>query len=252
LVKTEIVISRTNKFRDTSLIVKGFTKDFGIMSFLGKGARDPKSRLSASLQPFVRSSLVFYKKRSRDLHLLSQAELLESFPGVELDLQHLAYAGAALEMLELLQTSEDPDESLFLLLIEYLRTIEHVPSERLRNTFLSFLLRGCAAAGLRPEFMCCVSCRRVDSLPYFAPVDGGFLCRRCAAAHDGHFQVSDSAALHLRKLCEGELKHVSDMDPGVRRELEKITLSFLQFHIHGYRELRSLRLLKQTGIGIRH
>ena len=245
LVKTEIVVSRANKFRETSQIVKGFTKDFGAMSFLAKGARDPKTKLGAALQPFVRSSIVFYKKASRDLHLLSQAELLECFPGVERDLSHLAFSGAGLEMLELLQTQEHPDEPLFSLLVEYLRVIEDVPSDRLRETFLSFVLQACAASGLRPETTCCVSCRLRKPLSRFAPVDGGLLCTACAAGHDGNYPVSDAAVEYLRRLLGERLDGLPAVEPNVRKEVEKIVLSFLQYHVHGYRELRSLRILKQ-------
>jgi len=245
LVSTEIVVARTNRFRDSSLIIKGFSRDYGAISLLAKGARDPKAKVGAALQPFVRSSIVFYLKKSRELHLLAQAELVESFPGVERGLFHLAFSGAGMELLEMVETGEQPEEALFDLLVWYLRALGRSSPEELRVLFLSFALRTCAVSGIRPEVGCCVSCGRVDELESFSPVDGGVLCSGCARGKTGNFRLSPEALEAVRDVLGVKRECLRMGEAKLKSELEKLTFSFLRYHVSGYRELKSFKILRQ-------
>jgi len=76
------------KFRDTSKIVSLYTRRFGRVSVVAKGARDRKSRFGAALEPMSHVSAVFYKKERSDLHLLSQCDLLNGFRRIADWLRH--------------------------------------------------------------------------------------------------------------------------------------------------------------------
>lgn len=60
-------------YQDTSLIVKFFTKEQGVVTLIAKGARRPKSHFFGILQPFVPLWLDWKHKR-RDLAVLYNAE----------------------------------------------------------------------------------------------------------------------------------------------------------------------------------
>ena len=49
IVQTEALVVRSYRLGETSLIVSLFTRDFGLMRCVAKGARGPKSRFGASL-----------------------------------------------------------------------------------------------------------------------------------------------------------------------------------------------------------
>ena len=62
IAKTEAVVLRSMKYRETSRIVSFYTKQFGKISGIVKGARSPKNAFGSALQPMSHVSLVLYKK----------------------------------------------------------------------------------------------------------------------------------------------------------------------------------------------
>lgn len=64
-------------YRETSLIVKFFTKEQGIVHLVARGAKRPKNSLNAILQPFV-PLLINWKQQSKDLATLYHAEAYDN------------------------------------------------------------------------------------------------------------------------------------------------------------------------------
>lgn len=60
-------------YRETSLIVKFFTKEHGIINLVANGAKRKKSQFAGILQPFV-PLVVYWKNHSIDLATLHKAE----------------------------------------------------------------------------------------------------------------------------------------------------------------------------------
>ena len=77
--KSEAIVLRTRDFRETSLIVNFFTKDFGKMHGLIKGIRRTPQRYGGMPLNFSRNHIVFYEKPSRELNLVTQCDIEESF-----------------------------------------------------------------------------------------------------------------------------------------------------------------------------
>jgi DNA repair protein RecO (recombination protein O) len=50
LVSTEGIVLRQFPFSDTSIIVKIFTRDYGLVGFIVKGAKSKKKRQSPTIQ----------------------------------------------------------------------------------------------------------------------------------------------------------------------------------------------------------
>ena len=70
--KTEAVVLRKRDFRETSLIVEFYTREFGKMSGILKGIRSEPQKFASTLEPFSLNEIIFYSKRSSSLHLVSQ------------------------------------------------------------------------------------------------------------------------------------------------------------------------------------
>jgi DNA repair protein RecO (recombination protein O) len=73
IVKTEAIVLKTMKYRDTSKIVTLFTKNYGKLSAVAKGARDRNLRFGSALDSLSHVQVVLYKKEGADLHLLPNA-----------------------------------------------------------------------------------------------------------------------------------------------------------------------------------
>lgn len=97
LETTEAIVLNTRKFGETSKIVTFFTKDFGKINAIVKGAQKPKSKFGSTLEPMNYLSIVFYKKPATQLQLLSDSEILVNFWDIRTSLEHTAIGFAIVE-----------------------------------------------------------------------------------------------------------------------------------------------------------
>ena len=66
--KTRGIVLRTVDYSDTSLIAKIYTEQFGIQSYLIKGAKRKRASIKANLfQPLALLELEVYKKEKQQL-----------------------------------------------------------------------------------------------------------------------------------------------------------------------------------------
>ncbi|OAI18671.1 DNA repair protein RecO [Methylomonas lenta] len=95
-------------YRETSLLMEVFTRDFGIVPVLAKGVRKEKSKWAGLLTPFSLLQISYLDKT--ELKIFTQAELVSHFP-----LQKLAlYCGFYVnELLQAFLHRYDPHSYLF-------------------------------------------------------------------------------------------------------------------------------------------
>lgn len=95
-------------YRETSLLLDVFTRDFGRVPMLAKGVRKEKSKWAGLLTPFSLLQLSYLDKN--ELKILTQTELVSCFP-----LQRLAlYCGFYInELLQIFVHRHDPHPELF-------------------------------------------------------------------------------------------------------------------------------------------
>ena len=106
IVKTEAIVLSAMKFRDTSKIVRLYTREFGKVSVVAKGARDAKSKFRSALQPMSHVSAVIYKNDNRELQLLSQCDSITSFHHLTEDMEKMCAALSALELVDVVTHDE--------------------------------------------------------------------------------------------------------------------------------------------------
>jgi len=77
LYKTEGIVLKSTEFKEADKIVTIYTKDYGKITAIAKGVRKIKSKFGSSLEILTHSVFLFYKGRNIDI--VSQTEILESF-----------------------------------------------------------------------------------------------------------------------------------------------------------------------------
>jgi len=185
ITKTDAVVLKAMKYRDSSKIVTFYTRRFGKLKGIAKGARQLRSKFGSSLDPLSQVSLVLYKKEQRDLHLISQCDLRGSPKQTRSDLEKMAVGLAVLELVDQVAHEEEGHEALYLLLSETLDRIEDAERNVL-NLYFSFVLRSSALLGFSPDVASCSACNRsLDELEgersvFFRLSNGGILCPSCA------------------------------------------------------------------------
>jgi DNA repair protein RecO (recombination protein O) len=248
LEKSEALVLRVIPFRDTSKIIAVYTEDRGLVSLLAKGVRAARPRHGAALELFAVIDVVYYRRESRELQLLSQAMLLEAHLGLCADPRRYAYGVAVLEFLLRVLSGQEPPGRLYSLTRRTLEVLEEAPSPALACVFRAFQLKAAAFLGHRPELYACVECGRElgpsDGEPLFSPLRGGTVCGGCAGGEEGPAAGARGTVPALRRLLTGTLADLV-VDPPDAQALEtmgRVLEAFLAAHQTGYQPLRALRM----------
>jgi DNA repair protein RecO (recombination protein O) len=170
----QTVMSRTYKATGINLksmplgeadkLVTILTREFGLIRAVAPGARKQKSQLGGRSGLFVVNELLIAKGRSLDK--ITQAETLESYPGLSKDLSKLAASQYLAEIVLCHALSEQPQAELYELLNEHLRRLEGLPNSPSDKSgspsVLAHLSHGIfhllALAGIAPQVqVCCVT-----------------------------------------------------------------------------------------------
>ncbi len=142
------------------------TREFGLVQAVAMGARKHNSKLAGRSGLFVVNELLIAKGRTLDK--IAQADTLESYPRLALDLQKLT-AGQYLAELCLCQAlSEQPQEELFLLLNEHLQRLEQSTTVIAHLTHAVFQML--VLAGIVPQVAACCMTRQAIA-PNFSHSD---------------------------------------------------------------------------------
>ena len=265
--KTSAVVLKSMKYRDTSKIVTLYTRRFGRLSCLAKGARQLTSKFGASLEPMTESEIVFYKSEGRDLHLLSQSSTLRPFKKLHSQGEKIAIGFSVLELVNRLAHEQEEHQALYALLIDALEALEH--SERnFVNILYAFELRFSALHGFAPSFKACANCGRALGsadeervLPFLLD-KGAAVCPECREAMGQVLQVTQatgalaaggaapsrlmvplraSARRVLERLLDSPLESVCTLhyDAAVGNDLDETLRLYLQYHFENFRPLKS-------------
>jgi len=122
ILETEAIVLRVRKYSDTSKIVVMFSKEFGKISILAKGAFSAKSKFSG-LEPLSYVSISFYKKSSSDLHLLKSIEIVKLFNKITKNYDTLVSGLVVAEMVNATQKENFENSELFLHFVFFLQLL---------------------------------------------------------------------------------------------------------------------------------
>ena len=78
-IKTEALIIKTIPFKETSKIVRMYTRDKGKIAAIAKGASRSKSNFRGKLDPLNYIESIVYFKESREVQTLGEIDLIKSF-----------------------------------------------------------------------------------------------------------------------------------------------------------------------------
>jgi DNA repair protein RecO (recombination protein O) len=196
--KASAIVLRTVDFMESSLVVTLFTREFGKVRGLAKGGRRLKGPFESALDLLALCRIVFLRKSSEALDLVTEAKLQRRFrpPGRDLSSLYAGYYVA--ELLNGLTDDYDPHPELFDLADETLLALSL--GEPVAIRVLRFELVALRILGHLPSLDTCVDCGvrvPLTGRVTFAPADGGVLCPQCRA---GKRQVVLAGAGVLRAM----------------------------------------------------
>ena len=111
--KALALVLRTTDWSETSRIATLWTREFGKVRALAKGGRRLKSSFESALDLLTVCSIVFLRKSSGSLDLLTEAQVVRRFPRLRTDLAALYAAYYVAESLNDWTEDYDPHPLLF-------------------------------------------------------------------------------------------------------------------------------------------
>lgn len=255
IAHTEAIVLKAIKYRETSKIVTFYTREFGKIKAIAKGARQAKSKFGASLEPMAHVALVLYKKDHRDLQLVSQCDTLTSFRYLYDDIAKMTVGMFIVELVDRVSHGEESRGILFHLLQETLIALNSA-TKNYRNLLYRFEVSLLSRLGFHPSFQNCAVCgksvgRQSGTARVFHIGKGGPLCSVHARVDGLKVKTLASTLDLLGRLSAGqELSEIFclDIPMNLRGEIESLLLGFLRYHFEGLHRLKSARVLKQLAV----
>lgn len=279
ITKTEAVVLKSMNYRDSSKIVTFYTRRFGKVKCIAKGARQMKSKFGAGLEPITNVSLVLYKKEHRELQLVSQCDAIKTYKSTHSELERMAVALSVLELVNQLVHEEEGNDALYLLLVETLDEIERA-KRNLINLFFAFEIRCASLFGFSPGLAACSACGRslddigIDGTAVFQLSKGSVLCGRCVASastlkndpirarkaaqeattrphwEEGNVRVSIGTLKALQRLLTARLDSVSSLEltTAAGNEIDGTLRLYMRQHFEDLKPIKSLDILKKFSV----
>lgn len=113
LIRTEGIVLKTIKYSDSSKIVTIFSKDTGKFNAIVKGTRSLKSKTSGIFDLINKIDVHFNKKETRDLQVISKAEILDPYGNLKSDFDTLGFVYRIIEILNLSLTEYYVNQNLY-------------------------------------------------------------------------------------------------------------------------------------------
>jgi len=245
LYSTNAIVTHRTNFGETDRLVTLYTRERGKISTIAKGARKPISRLSGATELLTYGR--FQLATGKNLDVITQIEVKESFPRIRADLRKTAYSTYLAELIDKVVEERDPNPDAFDLLLSALYLMERPNDpEKIARMFDLKLMK---LVGYEPTLDRCITPQKgLKPLPkgglHFSPELGGVVCRQYGPLPEDAFSVSREALSTMTTLMAADAPEIERMEIPRKTldEISRVTRWFIRYRVE--RELKSLDFIQ--------
>jgi DNA repair protein RecO (recombination protein O) len=226
--KARALVLKTTDWSETSRIATLWTREFGKVRVLAKGGRRLKSSFESGLDLLTVCSIVFLRKSSGSLDLLTEAQVVRRYQRLRTDLAAL-YAGYYVaESLTDWTEEYDPHPALFDEALDALDSFGAVPVGLRVMRFEMVLFR---ELGYSPTLQTCAVCGSDVAPPElaFSAAAGGVVCKTCQPRQRERRALSPGAWQLLQALAEPGEDWNHGWDAAVRGEVRLVLNHYVTY-----------------------
>lgn len=228
--KAQALVVRATDWSETSKIVTLWTREFGKVRALAKGGRRLKSAFETALDLLTECTIVFLRKSSGSLDLLTEAQVVRRFPHLRTDLPAL-YAGYYIaELLSDLTEDYDPHPLLY---DEALAALSELGASQTAVRLARFELVLLRELGYSPALQHCALCvapfEQPENRRPFSAAGGGVLCPECAPRQRDCRQLSLDAWQALLTLADTGESRQATISPAARSEVRQVLNDYVTY-----------------------
>lgn len=243
IVSTDAIIIKSKKYGDTSKLIVAFTRHYGRVSLIAKGARRSKNKFGDALEALSCSYLSFYMKQGRDLFLLSNAEPQVSLRKLRESFTHLSAGLIIAETVMHTKQAGEEDEELYKLVLDALTALNNrgnYPYSILAWYMIEFIYHNgfaLAPAGLGPIL-------QEGASEIYLDIENGVFANSPMGGR--YFRLHRGLAEKLLAVSAfgpevfGDIK-VNDDE---KSEMLRMFMSYMSFHLEKHFSLKTFNLLR--------
>lgn len=233
LIKTKAVVLNAFRYQEKSLIVKCFTKDFGLKTYFVKNAFSKRNKNfnSAYFQPLNQLHIEAFHKEKGTMEYLREIKLTYAYQSIPFDFYKNSIGIFLAEILSNSIKVEQSDSTLYLFIETALVWLDEHDFNA--DFHLWFLLNLSKYLGFFPD-------TSNKTAVFFNPIEGCYTdvnTPDCYTKYESHL---------FRKLCaisiqNSELRFTNEE----RRVVLKLLLTYYDLHLVGFKKVKSLEILPE-------
>jgi DNA repair protein RecO (recombination protein O) len=249
LYTTESIVIRSINYGESDKIVTFFSKDFGKIRGIAKGARRSRKRFQNALGLFSHLRLIFFDREGMGLVRAESGDILHTFPKIREDLKKIFYGNYYLELVNEMSEERETNREAFHLLLSFLFNLE--AGEPQEEHLRMFEIRMLSLFGYQPNMKRCDLCKRgwedLKETPtlFFSIEKGAMVCESCAKRRNNLIPFSLGTAKLIEQTSQMELSkiHRLKFTSQSLSESRELLPKFIVYQLG--KELRSLKALRE-------
>jgi DNA repair protein RecO (recombination protein O) len=236
LTKNNSIVLSKLKYRDYDLIVKCYTQQRGVVSYILRGVLRSKKGISKTVYYQELSQLQIEEsyKPNQSLHFIKEVKLNYIYKSLHTNIYKSAIVLFLSEILSNVLKEEEKNDGLF----DYLETaLQYLDNEdRFSNFHILFLLKLTRYLGFQPENL------KTD-YPYFNLESGVF-----EASNNGIYSISGENLTLLKRLLGTNFDALDSVKINAkqRQEFLNMLLYYFELHLGSFKKPKSLQVLNDV------
>ncbi len=237
LFKTSGILLHSVKYSDTSLIVKIFSSDFGLKSYIVNASRNKKSKIKASLfQPLALVEIIVSNTEKAKLERISEINIITPYTNIPYNIIKSTITLFLNEILYRAIKEQQNDINLFEFIKNSLLLLD-LKQENCSNFHVFFMIQLSRYLGFFPEGSYSISSSIFDLQ------EGRFINH--IPNHPFYLNEMLSNLFYQFITSEYNSIHKLKLDKMQRKALLKALIKFYQLHIASFGEIKSFEILEE-------
>ncbi|MBU2926958.1 DNA repair protein RecO [Winogradskyella psychrotolerans] len=236
LSKNNSIVLSKLKYRDHDLIVKCYTEQRGVVSYMLRGVLKSKKGLSKTVYFQALSQLQIEEnyKPNQSLHFIKETKFNYIYKSLHTNIYKSAIVLFLSEILSNVLKEEEKNDDLFDFITASLQYLDN--EDQFSNFHLLFLLKLTRYLGFLPENL-------DNDYAYFNLESGVF-----EASNHGIYSVSGENLTLLKRLLgtSFDTLHTVSIKAKQRQEFLNMLLHYFELHLGSFRKPKSLQVLNEV------
>ena len=236
IAKTKGIVFHQLKYSETSLIVKIYTRELGLQSYLIKGARSKKSKISpALLQHLSLIEMVTSHSGKSQLHYIKEIRSAYQYSSIPYDMTKSSITLFVNELLVKAIREEEANTDLFDYIFQSMQWLD-LAAKNYVNFHLFFAMQLTRYLGFYPRGV------YSPSTPYFDLEEGSFQNNK--PIHPNYIQRKEAEKLSLLTDYSFDTIDKQSLNHENRNKLLDHLIHYFQLHLPNFGELKSPDVLR--------